>query len=289
MRKFALCKRLGCMLAAAAAAMAMAGCSSTKGTPGPIHPDGAGISDDISMADSSYIDEIKDRGYLIAGCKMDVPGLSFYDEDAKSWSGLEIEIAYQTAANIFGTSINDAKEQNLVEFTGVTAADREEALENGKVDCLLATYSITEGRKQKFAFSDSYYTDYIGLMVKSYGKDANSLGRNGIRSIANLDGKYIGVQRNATTRDAFLRYIETMNSSKVSPIFCEYESYQALFKALKDGNIDVMAVDVSILSGYVDSSTVILNDRFAGQHYGAAVKKGHEALLAYINDAIHNE
>lgn len=277
MRKKSLYGILCCMLLLALAG----GCASKpkgKDTPAP--------SDDAAEVDSNYIDTIREKGYLTAGCKMDVPGLSYYDEQEDAWSGLEVELAYQTAANIFDVNTEEAKEQNLVKFIGVTVADREEKLENGDVDCLFATYTITEERGKRFAFSDSYYTDYIGLMVKSSGDDPNSVGRSDIQSIANLDGKYIGVPRNATTRDTFLNYIEMMNTLKVSPIFCEYESYEALFKALKHGNIDVMAVDVSILKGYVDHTTLILNDRFGGQHYGAAVRKEHIMLLDYINEAI---
>ncbi|MDE6566282.1 MAG: transporter substrate-binding domain-containing protein [Lachnospiraceae bacterium] len=237
----------------------------------------------------NYVEEIKKKGHLTVGCKMDVPDLGFYDAAADTWSGLEVELAYQTAANLFEVSVKEAKEQGLVEFLGVTVADREEKLESGEVDCLFATYTITEERQKRFAFSDSYYTDYIGLLVNNSGEDSNSLGSSEIRSLADLDGKYIGVPRNATTRETFLKYIDTMNTWKVSPIFCEYESYEALFKALKDGNIDVMSVDVSILNGYVDNSTVILGDRFGGQHYGAAVKKENVRLLDAINEAVSKE
>lgn len=236
--------------------------------------------------DESFVDGIKERGFLIAGCKTDVPGLSFYDEETDTWSGLEVELSYQTAAKLFGVSVDEAKEQELVHFTGVTVADREEKLENKEVDCLFATYTITEERKQKFAFSDSYYTDYIGLMVKTSGENPNSLGTSDIRSIADLDGKKIGVPKNATTRKSFLNYMDTMNNIKTAPVFLEYKSYEALFSALKEGAIDVMAVDVSILNGYVDSSTTILNDRFGGQPYGAAVRKENAKLLDYINEAV---
>ena len=242
--------------------------------------------EDIPKINEGFIDEIKERGYLLAGCKTDVPGLSFYDEDTDTWSGLEVELAYQTAANLFEVRVDEAKEQGLVQFTGVTVADREEKLENKEVDCLFATYTITDERKQRFAFSDSYYTDYIGLMVKTSGENPNSLGTSDIRSIADLDGKKIGVPKNATTRKTFLNYMDTMNNIKTAPLFFEYRSYEALFAALKEGTIDVMAVDVSILNGYVDSSTTILNDRFGGQHYGAAVRKENAKLLDYVNEAV---
>lgn len=150
---------------------------------------------DDGEAQKECLEEIRNRGYLTAGCKTDVPGLSFYDTQTDTWSGLEVELAWQTAAKLFEVSIDEAKEQQLVRFTGVTVADREEQLESGKVDCLFATYTITEERKQKFAFSDSYYTDYIGLMVRASAEDANSLGSSDIRSIADLDGKKSGWQK----------------------------------------------------------------------------------------------
>lgn len=238
-------------------------------------------------ADASVCaDEIRKRGYLIAGCKTDVPGLSIYDAKTDTWSGLEVELAWQTAAKLFGISIDEAKQQQRVQFTGVTVADREEKLAGKEVDCLFATYTITQERKEKFAFSDSYYTDYIGLMVRASAQDPNSLGSREIRSIADLDGKKIGVAKNATTRKMFLDYIQTMNSIKTTPVFFEYKSYEALHTALKEGTIDVMAVDVSILNGYADPSVKILNDRFGGQQYAAAVRKEDAGLLTYINEAL---
>lgn len=241
-------------------------------------------SEESSMEE--FPDAIRKRGYLIAGCKTDVPGLSFYDQETDAWSGLEVELAWQTAARLFGVGIDEAKERELVRFAAVTVADREQKLEGKEVDCLFATYTITEERKEKFAFSDSYYTDYIGLMVRTSGENPNSLGSSEIRSIADLDGKKIGVAKNATTRKMFLDYIQTMNTIQTAPIFLEYKSYGALFQALQEGTIDVMAVDVSILNGYVDRSTKILNDRFGGQRYGAAVRMEGQGLLAYVNEAL---
>ena len=83
-----------------------------------------------------------------------------------------------------------------------------------------------------------------------------------------------------------MNYMDTMNNVKTAPVFFEYKSYEAIFQALREGTIDVMAVDVSILNGYVDRSTIILNDRFGGQRYGAAVRRENAKLLDYVNEAI---
>lgn len=269
------------LLLVAVMALGLFGCSATN------YKDKKTDSVTIDVEiNESFVEDIVERGYLVVGCKMDVPELSFYDSKTDTWSGLEVELAYKTAARVFEVSVDEAKAKDLVHFVGVTVADREEKLATGEIDCMLATYTITNERSKRFALSDSYYTDYVGIMVLDYGTDANALGGQGISSTADLDGKYIGVPRNATTREDFINYIETMNTLQVNPIFCEYDSYATLKKALMDGNIDAFAVDVSILNGYDDEHTKILNDRFAGQHYGAAVLPENVKLLDYVNQAI---
>ena len=107
-----------------------------------------------------------------------------------------------------------------------------------------------------------------------------------IRSIADLDGRNVAVAKNSTTREHMLNYLNTMNSIKVNPLFFEYSSYDKMFAALKNGTVDVMSVDVSILNGYLDRSTTILGDRFASQHYGAAVMPENGELIEIVNEVI---
>jgi putative glutamine transport system substrate-binding protein len=117
----------------------------------------SGSSSSSGAVNEGFVDEIKDRGFLIVGCKMDVPDLSFYDSETDTWSGLETELAWKTAAEIFEVSVEEAKEKKLVHFTGVTVADREEKLENGEVDCLFSTYTITKERAERFCLSKLLY------------------------------------------------------------------------------------------------------------------------------------
>ena len=233
----------------------------------------------------NYLDEIRDKGKLVVGVKTDVPELSYYDKETGEWSGLEVELAYNVGCEIFGVTRSELGDK--VELVGVTVADREEKLANGDIDLMLATYTKTKERAKKFALSDSYYTSYIGLMVRYTPEDLDSLGTTNIKSLADLDGKIVGVAKNSTTRNDMTNYIATANQLKVSPQFVSYSSYKGLYKALKKGDIDVIAVDVSILNGYDDASTKILPDRFAGQHYGAAVLPENAQLLDAVNKVIN--
>ncbi|MGI6511186.1 MAG: transporter substrate-binding domain-containing protein [Catenisphaera adipataccumulans] len=242
----------------------------------------------FTLPSAKIIDDIQERGYLIVGVKTDVPGLSDYDETTQTYSGIEIELAYKIAGLIFDCSAKEAESKGYVHFEPVTVANRETKLKNGDIDCLMATYTITASRKKKFALSESYYKDYIGLMVRKTETDNESLGSSGIQSLADLDGKIIGTAKHSTARKATLNYINNHASLSISPIFMEYDSYDELKEALVSGEIDAMCVDVSILEGYVDDSLTILNDRYAPQDYGAAVLPKNRALIEVINYAIEN-
>ena len=273
-------KWIKCFLLCLAVPLILVGCQGEKAEEtSQSRPSNVEVNED-------FVEEIRDRGYLIAGCKTDVPGLSYYDEETDTWSGLEVEIARKTAADIFGKNLEDVDKEQLVHFEGVTVDNREDKLMDGSIDCLLATMTITDSRKKRMAFSESYYTDYVGLMVRVSTEDENSLGSGNIKSLAYLDGKLIGVARKSTTRAAMRTYIENVATLNVVPRFEEFSSYDRMYDALKRGDIDAMSVDVCILQAYKDNNMKILPDRFAAQHYGAAVKPENQALLEHINRAL---
>ena len=278
--------RLGSVLLLLFAFLLLAGCDKKDKTADPA---AAGSSEaakqDISL-NENILQEIRDRGYLVAGCKADTPRMGFYDEKTDTWSGLEVDLAWKTAAALFEVSEQEAREKELLHIVPVTVADREEKLEAGEVDCLFSTYTITPERAERFDLSESYFTDFISFLVRNEGEDSNTLGGKNIKSIADLNGKNIGVASKSTTRAAILRFFSPMNSQTIDCKFFEYPSYDSLYKALKAKQIDAVAVDVTILEGYVDSTTRILGDRFGAQRYGAAVKKENHALIELINQTL---
>ncbi|MDO4173571.1 MAG: transporter substrate-binding domain-containing protein [Eubacteriales bacterium] len=231
------------------------------------------------------IQDIIDRGYLIVGCKNDVPGLGYYNEETQAYEGGEIDLAYYLAAKIFDTSYDDAVKQQLVHFEPVQTDNREKALQDGNVDYIIATYTITDERKEVVDFSNSYYTNSIGLMVNTNSADNSTLREERIRSIVDLDNKYIGIISGSTTRNDFLNYI-ARNAIPIHPKFVTYSSYAEISEELEAGHIDVFCVDVPILKGYLNDDRKILNDRFASQDYGIAAAKGKDGLIDAANTVI---
>jgi putative glutamine transport system substrate-binding protein len=204
---------------------------------------------------------------LKVGVKEDVPGFGLLNSETGQYEGMEIELAKLIAKEI----LND---DTLVSFQPVTAKTRGPLLDNGDIDMVIATFTITEERKLTYNFSTPYYTDAVGMLVK---KDS------GIASLADLDGKTIGVAQSATSKDAIQAAADEIG---VSLTFSEFSSYPEIKAALDSGRVDVFSVDGSILGGYVDDTSVILPDRFSPQDYGVATKLQNAELAAEVDAMI---
>ncbi len=236
-----------------------AGCGSST-TPAP-------SSGSAASGEAPDIKAVKDRGTLKVGVKVDVPKFGFKDPNTGKVDGMEIDLARAIAKKVLG-------DENKIEVQPVTAKTRGPLLDNGEVDFVIATFTITDERKQSYNFSDPYFEDGVALMVK---KDS------GITDLAGLNGKKIGVAQSATSKQSI---IAEMKKDNLKIDFLEFGTYPEIKAALDSGRIDCFSVDGAILAGYLDDSTVILPARYAPQLYGIASKKGNEGLTKAANDTI---
>lgn len=269
-----------------ALAAALTACGSTAPEGTTAAPEGTtAASEETTAADSTEaeggsaaadIQKIIDRGVLKVGCKADIPKFSLQNTATGEYEGFEDDLAYEIAGSIFGCTADEAKEKKLVEFQGVTAKTRGPLLENGEIDLVIATFTITDERKETYNFSTPYYTDAVGLLVN---KDS------GISSIEDLDGKIIGVAQSSTTKDGFKSYVDE-KGLEVNPEFQEFDGYPALAQALATKQIDCFSVDRAILAGYVNEGNQILDDRFAEQDYGVASAKENTGLAALVEEKV---
>ena len=99
-------------------------------------------------------------------------------------------------AAVLGLSLLLAAQLGVdVEFTTVTAATRTELLDSGDIDCVMATFTITDERKQSWDFTTPYYTDYVTVLVED---------SSGIKTLADLKDKLVGVSSGSTSARALV-------------------------------------------------------------------------------------
>lgn len=252
------------------AALGIAGAGSLAGCGGNA---GSGSSDT-----SSKLEAIKSRGKLKAGVKKDVIGYGYLNTATNEYEGLEIDLCYQIAAAVLGVSYDEAKEQKLVEFTDVTPKTRGPLIDNDQLDIICATYTITDERKKSWDFSTPYRTDHVGILVKKVA---------GMKSMADLDGKVIGVSQGSTTKDLVGEMLKDQGVDAI-PSFQEFPDYPSIKSALDAGNIDAFAMDRSTLKGYTTDDCELLQPEieFGAQDYGIATKKGSD-LSKTVDDTVN--
>ena len=228
---------------------------------------GCGASGSSDGNEGADIQKIKDAGVLKVGVKVDVPKFGYKDPATEKNEGMEVDIAKALAKEILG-------DESKVQFQGVTAKTRGPLLDNGELDMVIATFTITPERKESYNFSQPYFTDGVGLLVK---KDS------GINGLADLNGKTVGVAQSATTKKSLE---DAAKEANITLKFSEFASYPEIKAALDSGRVNAFSVDSAILNGYVDDSTVILSDRFTPQEYGVATKKANTDLAKLVDDKI---
>ncbi|HFI0786365.1 TPA: transporter substrate-binding domain-containing protein [Streptococcus suis] len=216
------------------------------------------------LSNSDQVQAIIERGVLRVGVKQDVPNFGYKNPDTNKFEGMEIDIARKIADEL-GVDI---------EFTPVTAQTRGPLLDNGQVDMVIATFTITDERKLLYNFTTPYYTDAVGFLVN---KDS------GINDIEDLDGKNIGVAQGSNTRTLIS---ELADKYGLDVSYTELGSYPELSVSLRAHRIDAFSVDQSILSGYVSSKSQLMDYSFSASNYGIATKLSNTELNDYLNSLI---
>jgi glutamate transport system substrate-binding protein len=220
----------------------------------------------------STMANLQSKGRMIVGVKFDQPGLGQKNPTTDKVEGFDIEIAKLIALGIYGGSLNDI--ESKIEFRETTTPNREIFIENNTVDMVVATYTINDARKQRIDFAGPYYIAGQDIMVKT--------GDNSIRGVNDLNGTKTCSVRNSTP---------AANVRRLAPQadLTEFDQYSDCVQALRDGRVQSVTTDNSILLGFVAGSPnefKIVGNKFTDEPYGIGVKKGDDAFRDFINDRL---
>jgi glutamate transport system substrate-binding protein len=204
---------------------------------------------------------------LRIGVKADQPGLGLRLPDGR-FIGFDVDVARYVAAKL-GVS------PDHITFVPVTSATRETALENGSVDMVFATYSITPERETKVTFGGPYYVAHQDTMVRR--------GDTAIRSVHDLKGKRLCAVAGS---NSWKRVTQELG---IAAMLVPATSYSQCVAMLLDGRVDAVSTDDLILAGFaarLGSAVRILNAPFSYERYGIGIKKGDLAACEAVNRAV---
>ena len=211
------------------------------------------------------LDEIKKSGTINIGVFSDKHPFGYVDENGE-YQGDDIYFGNRLAEDL-GVKIN---------YVSTEAANRVEYLETGKVDIILANFTVTPERAEAVDFALPYMN--VGLGVISSEKDA-------VASLDNWNADDEMIVISGTTAEPYM----TKNYPNIK--LQKYDTYANAKNALLNGtgkawvndNTEVIAFANSNLGYVVGIDSLGVNDTIA-----PAVTKGNSSLLEWINTEIEN-
>lgn len=202
------------------------------------------------------------------GIKFDQPGLGLKTPDG-SYTGFDVDVAKYVAKEL-------GYDEKNIDFKETPSADRENALQRGDVDYIVASYSITDERKAKVDFAGPYLLAHQDLLIRADDKIAKG---------ADLNGKKLCSVTGSTSAQ------NVKNSIAPKAQLKKYSTYSECLDGLSSGAVDAVTTDDSILAGYASQDQYKGKVKLAGlklsnENYGIGVKKGDTKMTDKINKAL---
>jgi glutamate transport system substrate-binding protein len=218
---------------------------------------------------------LQQKGKIIVGTKFDQPGFGLKNPTTGKVEGFDVEVAKLIAVGIFGGTVEDV--ESKVEFVETVSAVRESSITDGKVDMVVATYTINDARKQIVDFAGPYFEAEQDIMVK---KDDTT-----IKSVKDLNGKKVCSVQGSTS----IKNVVLPQNAPQADTSIQFKTYSECAEALGDGRVQAVTTDNTILAGLVQASAgayKLVGAPFSKEPYGIGIKKGDEAFRTFLNDRI---
>ena len=248
MRKGIFAKIAAVGVTAALAAVALAGCggSSESGSDGNVY---------------RTLEEIQESGTINIGVFSDKHPFGYMDENGE----------YQGYDIYFGNQL--AKDMGVeVEYVSTEPANRVEYLETGKVDMILANFTVTDERAQKVDFCNPYMNVSLGVVSP---KDAV------VESLDDLGADDAIIVIAGTTAETYLA--ENYPDVAVK----KYENYASAKTAFenKEGACWISDnTEVIAFASQSDDFVVGIPELGSTDTIAPAVSKGNTTLLEWVNE-----
>ncbi|MEU0569729.1 glutamate ABC transporter substrate-binding protein [Nonomuraea sp. NPDC005983] len=222
---------------------------------------------------ANVMEKIKGAKEITVGTKWDQPSLGL-KKGGGDPEGFDVDIAKYIVKELAGGQ--DVK----ITWKESPSSNREALLQNGTVDLVVATYSITDARKPKVTFGGPYVVVHQDTMVRA---DAANISK-----ATDLKDKRIC---QAQGSNSYKRITDPPPDGKLNlpAKLVGASNYSECVQKLSGGNLDAVTTDNLILAGFSSQDPgkyKLLNDPFTDEKYGIGLKKGDKTTCEAVNKAI---
>lgn len=255
-KKNTLFKRLGtAVLILTLLITALAGCTSDQSA--------SGTAANNSGIIYRTLEQIQESGVINIGVFSDKSPFGYVDENGE-YQGYDVYFANRIGEDL-GVEVN---------YVSTEAANRIEYLQTGKVDIILANFTVTEERAQEVDFALPYMNVALGLVSPE-----NAV----ITSLDDIGTEDAVIVISGTTAETYLE----KNYPDIR--LQKYDAYAEAKTALENGNGAAWANDnTEVIAFAIENSGFVVGIPSLGSAdtIAPAVTKGNESLLNWLNDEI---
>ncbi len=215
----------------------------------------------------TMMDRIAEHGTIKIGVKKDQPGIGFEEPGADAPRGFDIEMAEIVAARL-------GIEPDGIEWVETVSKNREPFLQNGTVDLVIASYSITDERQEVVGQAGPYYVTGQQLLVREKDKDA-------ITGPKDLDGRKVC----SVTGSTSIKTVSEEYGADPAP----FATYSECVQQLINGQVDAVTTDGAILLGYAaqqPDDLEVVGPEFSEERYGIGYPKRSPEMCEFLSDSI---
>lgn len=209
------------------------------------------------------LDEIKAAGTINIGVFSDKNPFGYVDENGE-YQGYDIYFGNRIGEDL-GVEIN---------YVSTEAANRIEYLQTGKVDVILANFTVTPERAEEVDFAQPYMNVALGVISPE---------SNVITSLDNWNAGDQMIVISGTTAETYL----TKNYPDIP--LQKYDSYATAKNALENGNGVAWANDNTEVIAFANQNpgyTVGIPSLGSADTIAPAVSKGNTTVLDWLNEEI---
>ncbi|MEI6200493.1 MAG: transporter substrate-binding domain-containing protein [Enhydrobacter sp.] len=218
-----------------------------------------------AWAADGKLDEIKKRGHMIAGVRIESSRFGALDTKTNEIKGFDVDIINAVSRVILGNA-------KPVELVSVTSQNRITQLNTDRVDALAATVTISQQRMREIAYSNVYLRVGQSLLVR---KDST------IQSYKDLSKRKVCATTGSTPAQTIRKMVadaEILNFTTDSEGFLALKAKRC--EAYTTGYLLLMDMEQS------DPNMKIVGGKFTFEAWGIGVKAGNDSLVTAINDAL---
>ena len=241
----------------------LAGCGATETTqPAETETDGTQATENTAAASFRTLDEIKESGKIVIGVFSDKAPFGYVDENGE-YNGYDVYFAERIAKDL-GVE---------VEYVSTDPASRVEYAATGKVDIILANFTVTEERAKQVDFALPYMKVMLGVVSPDEAL---------ITDVADLADKTLIVVKGTTAETYFEKNYPEVELQK-------YDEYADAYIALLDGRGDAFSTDNTEVLAWALSNpgfSVGIDALGNADTIAPAVQKGNTTLLDWLNEEI---